>query len=264
MMASLPHDAFRHAFAQALCDPLEEAVRWQSDSWAAQAGFAVYRNTVTKACIDALAANFPVLQRLVGEAWFRGMAAAYVQAQPPRDGRLLLYGHALPDFVAQWAQDPALPYLGGVAQLDRWWTESHTGADAVAVSAADLSALPPQALPTSCLRPHPAARWAWFDEVPVYSIWRSHRESPQADPALDQIDWQGEGALLTRPGGTVLWAPLSRGGVCFLTACGAGRCLGEAAEEAALAEPGLDIAALLALCLSQGALTQVHTSKPCG
>jgi len=256
MMAALPHDAFRQAFAQALLGPADDPMPLQPGNWAAQPGFAVYRNTVAKACIDALAANFPVMQRLVGEAWFRGMAAAYLQAQPPRDGRLLLYGQGLPDFVTQWAKDRDVPYLGAVAQLDRWWTEAHAGADAVPVSAAQLSALPAEALAATCLQPHPAARWAWFDAVPVYSLWRSHRESPQADPLLGGITWQGEGALLTRPGGTVLWAPLSRGGVCFLAACNAGRCLSDAAAEAALAEPGLDLAALLALCLSQGALTK--------
>ena len=256
MKAALPHDAFRHAFAQALLDPEDEPARWQAGAWAAQPGFAVYRNTVAKACIDALAANYPVVLRLVGEAWFQGMAAAYLQAQPPRDGRLLLYGQGLPDFVAQWAPDRGVPYLGGVAQLDRFWTEAHTSADAEPVSADDLAALPADALTATRWRPHPAARWAWFDEVPVYSLWRCHRESPQADPLLGGIPWQGEGALLTRPGGTVLWAPLSIGGVCFLAACSAGRSLGEAAAEAVLAEPGLDLAALLALCLSQGALTK--------
>ena len=256
MTVTLPHDAFRHAFVQALLDPEDEPVRSQAGAWAGQPGFAVYRNTVAKACIDALAANYPVVQRLVGEAWFRGMAAAYLQAQPPRDGRLLLYGQGLPDFVSQWTPDKDVPYLGGVARLDRWWTEAHTSADAVPVSADDLSAMPAEALAATCLLPHPAARWAWFDEVPVYSLWCRHRESPQADPLLGDITWQGEGALLTRPGGTVLWAPLSRGGVCFLAACSAGRSLGEAAAEAALAEPGLDLAALLALCLSQGALTK--------
>ena len=256
MTATLPHDAFRHAFAHVLLDPMHEPVRWQAGAWAGQPGIAVYRNTVAKACIDALAANYPVVQRLVGEAWFRGMAAAYLQAQPPRDGRLLLYGQGLPDFVSHWTPDKDVPYLGGVAQLDRWWTEAHTSADAVPVSADDLSSLPAEVLAATCLLPHPAARWAWFDEVPVYRLWRRHRESPQADPLLGDITWQGEGALLTRPGGTVLWAPLSRGGVCFLAACSAGRCLSDAAAEAALAEPGLDLAALLALCLSQGALTK--------
>jgi short-subunit dehydrogenase len=57
MTAALPHDAFRHAFAHALIDPMDEPARWQADAWAAQPGFAVYRNTVAKACIDALAAN---------------------------------------------------------------------------------------------------------------------------------------------------------------------------------------------------------------
>jgi Putative DNA-binding domain len=32
-----------------------------------QPGFAVYRNTVMKGCIDALQANFPTVLRLVGE-----------------------------------------------------------------------------------------------------------------------------------------------------------------------------------------------------
>lgn len=254
MKAALPHDAFRCAFAQALLEPLDEPARWQAGTWGAQPGFAVYRNTVAKACMDALAANYPVVQRLVGEAWFRAMAAAYLQAQPPRDGRLLLYGEGLPDYLAQCTSDMGTPYLGGVAQLDRWWTEAHASADASAVSADDLATLPADALSSVCLKPHPAARWAWFDGVPAYSLWRCHRESPQADPALGGITWQGEGALLTRPGGTVLWAPLSRGGVSLMAACSAGRSLGEAAAEAALAEPGVDLAALFALCLSQGAL----------
>lgn len=258
MTAALPHDAFRQAFAQALLKPLDEPTQsqWPPGHWAAQAGFAVCRNTVAKACLDALAANFPVVLRLVGEDWFQGMAAAYLQAQPPQDGRLLLYGQGLPAFAVQWAPDRGAPYLGGVAQLDRYWTEAHTSADAEPVSADDLAALPADALTATHLRPHPATRWAWFDEMPVYSLWRCHRESPLADPLLGDIPWQGEGALLTRPDGTVLWAPLSRGGVCFLAACSAGHCLGEAAAEAAMAEPGLDLAALLALCLSQGALTK--------
>ena len=79
MTVTLSHDAFRHAFVQALLDPEDEPVRWQAGAWAGQPGFAVYRNTVAKACIDALAANYPVVQRLVGDAWFRGMAAAYLQ-----------------------------------------------------------------------------------------------------------------------------------------------------------------------------------------
>jgi hypothetical protein len=47
---------------------------------ACQPGFAVYRNTVMKGCIDALQANYPSVMRLVGEEWFRAAAALYVAA----------------------------------------------------------------------------------------------------------------------------------------------------------------------------------------
>lgn len=255
MKVAASHDAFRRALVQALLDPADEEARWQAGIWGAQPGLAVYRNTVTKACIDALAANFPVVLRLVGEPCFRDLAAAYLRAHPPRDGRLLLYGQGLPDFVARWSADWDLPYLCAVAQLDRAWTEAHTSADAQVVTAADLAAWPAERLAAECLWPHPAARWIWCDDAPAYSLWRCHRESPQADPPLTGIIWQGEGALLTRPGGTVRWAPLTRGGVRLLQACSAGLCLGAAAAEAAAAEPDLDLSALLVCCLSQGALT---------
>jgi hypothetical protein len=48
----------------------------------AAARFKVYRNTVLKGCVDALAANFPTVLRLVGEDWFRAAALIHVCAEP--------------------------------------------------------------------------------------------------------------------------------------------------------------------------------------
>ena len=44
----------------------------------AERRFAVYRNTVAAGLIEALRARFPVVERLVGEDFFRAMARAYV------------------------------------------------------------------------------------------------------------------------------------------------------------------------------------------
>ena len=41
------------------------------DALLAQPGFAVYRNTVAKGCIDALQANYPAVHALVGTDWLR-------------------------------------------------------------------------------------------------------------------------------------------------------------------------------------------------
>ena len=80
MSMTQPLRAFQEAFAQAL------QIGAMGDSTLAaltsQPGFAVYRNTVMKGCIDALAANYPAVARLVGDEWFRAAAAAFVQALP--------------------------------------------------------------------------------------------------------------------------------------------------------------------------------------
>ena len=48
-------------------------------------GFAVHRNTVLSGCIDALAANYPVVAALVGRDWFRDAAAACMAGRWPAD-----------------------------------------------------------------------------------------------------------------------------------------------------------------------------------
>ena len=237
--------SFQQDFSRALFAGSDAAA-----SLASQPGFAVYRNTVMKGCIDALEANYPAVVRLVGDEWFRSAAALYVRAEPPRDARLQRYGEGFAAFLRGFEPAAELPYLPFVAQLDRCWTESHVAADARPADAAWLASLAPESLASTVLRPHPAARWAWFDHLPAYSIWQRNRSD---DVAQDELVWQGEGALLTRPAADVKWSALARGGCAFLDACAAGRPLGEAAEAALGAEADIDLAALLSHLLQRGA-----------
>lgn len=218
---------------------------------ALQPAFAVYRNTVMSGCVDALQANFPSVARLVGLEWFRAAAALFVQAQPPDDGRLLMYGATFADFLAQFEPARDLPYLAGVARLDRLWIEAHTAKDAIAIDSAWLASLSPDELGAVRLRPHPAARWQMFDELPIYSIWATNREELET---ADETVWQGEGALLTRPVDAVSWRALARSGVAFLDSCALQCPLAQAAVAALEVDPGVNVAALLARLLSTGAL----------
>ena len=216
-----------------------------------QPGFAVYRNTVLKGCIDALQANYPTVCQLVGDDWFRAAAAVFARSQPPREGLLVDYGAGLADFLAGFAPAAELPYLSAVARLDRCWTECHLAADATAVDREWLAQQTADTLPLVHLRPHPAARWAWCDEHPAYALWQSHREGLHPNEALE---WTGDGALLTRPHAEVVWHPLSRVGTAFLDACADGRTLEAAATSALNAEPTADFAALISTLLDAGAL----------
>jgi Putative DNA-binding domain len=226
-----------------------------------QPGFSVYRNTVMKGCVDALQANFPAVLKLVGEEWFRAAAALHVRAQPPNDARLLRYGESFPGFLRDFPPAAELPYLEGVAQLDRFWTEAHAASDADTLAPSALVGFPPEQLGALVLTPHPAARWAWFDEQPIYTLWRRNREA-QGINEDDDLHWHSEGALITRPAGQVQWTSLDAAGVAFLDTCLAGESLALAAEAALAHDAHTDLAQLMALLLEAGAFsTQRNASN---
>ena len=252
-----PHDAFQQAFAEALFDP-SQAIHPTVRALAAQPAFAVYRNTVMRACIDALQANFSTVAQLVDEEWFRAAAALYVAADVPRDGRLLHYGGGFPNFLRGFEPAAELVYLPGVAQLDILWREAHAATDAPAADAVWVAQHTPEQIAGLALAPHPAARWAWFDEQPVFSIWERNRR--QGDLG-EELNWRGEGALLTRPHDTVNWHEITRAGCAFLDACAGGSCLADAAEHALAADPEADISAVFASLLRAGAFTGTSASS---
>ncbi|MDM0116203.1 DNA-binding domain-containing protein [Variovorax sp. J22R133] len=243
---------FQGSFASALfADPSEADA--QMANLIVQPAFAVYRNTVMKACIDALEANYPSVARLVGTEWFRSAAALHVAASPPTDGRLVQYGAGFPQFLRDFAPASQLPYLPGVAQLDRFWTESHIAADAPVLEPAILTRLAPEALGAAALAPHPATRWAFFADLPIFTIWQRNRTSGDDVATQDDITWHGEGALLTRTQDVVQWHIASAADCAFLDACAQGACLADAAEAAVAADQLVDLAALLSRLLQAGA-----------
>ncbi|WP_076997122.1 DNA-binding domain-containing protein [Variovorax sp. KK3] len=247
------HDAFAHAlFApDTVDDPAVQAL-------VAQPAFAVYRNTVMKGCIDALEANFPAVARLVGSEWFRAAAALHVAGHPPRDGRLLVYGDDFAAFLQAFEPAAGLSYLSGVARLDALWREAHAAGDAASLDTAWLARHEPDALAALVLRPHPATRWAWFDDQPVYSIWARNRS---AAPDESELAWRGEGALMTRPFDSVNWCGIDQPACAFLDACAGGEPLAAAAERALAVDADADIAALLASLLRAGAFTTTDHSR---
>lgn len=224
---------------------------------AAQPAFAVYRNTVMSGCVDALEANFPSVVRLVGEPWFRAVARDYATWQPPDHVSLLNYGRTFPDFLELNPAVRELPYLPGVARLDRLWIESHGAADAHCDSSF-LATLAPQALGATPVAPHPAARWRWFAGQPIFTIWSRNR-TDEAITGTPDLQWQGEGALLTRPGDAVQWRLASRSECAFLDACKAPCATLAGAAAATLAcQVDTDLAWLLAGLLAAGALVFPH------
>ena len=250
-MSTSALDAFQHTFWAGLWAPVHADAPALRAEWQGQPGWAIYRNTVIKGCVDTLLANYPAVATLVGEEWLRAAAAEYVTAHPPADRRMLFYGDGFEDFLASFPPAADLPYLGSVARLDRLWREAHAAAEAPRLLPGSLAALAASELQTLVLQPHPSARWAWFADLPAGALWRAAREHWN-DP--NPPAWQGDGLLLTRhTNGAVQWQPLGTGGAALLDACAQGQPLPEAADAALNTDPALDLTALLHALLAAGA-----------
>ena len=160
---------------------------------------AVYRNTVIRGAVEALRANYPVVEQIVGTEMFEGIAVDFAATCPPRTPVLALYGGELADWLhhQSWASD--LPYLPDVARVERLRVESLLAPDAEPLAdlhrRTDFSGLKVQL--------HPAARFAWLS-TPGMSIWLAHQQSMAADIAPD---WKAEGALFVRPTAFIMHAP---------------------------------------------------------
>jgi hypothetical protein len=208
---------------------------------------AVHRNTATKAARDALEANFPVVAALVGGEAFAACASAYVEAVPPSEPRLCLYGEHFPAFIDAWVPFHPEPYVASVAVIERLVVEALFAADqpvldAVAI-AADLD-------PDAVLRWHPATRTMQMSG-PAASIWLAHQPGAAAD-AFDAIIWSSEIVLVTRPSDAVEVRVVDGATRAFL----AGATLTSAASNAA--GKGGDVATIFATLLAAGAFATQH------
>jgi len=157
---------------------------------------ALYRRNMRATQHDALAATYPVVRRLVGEAFFRVVALDYLRAWPSRSGNLDELGGELAGFVAAYAPAADLAYLADVARLEWACHESALAADAPALDTAALAQVPAERQGAIHLRLHPSVRRV-ESEYPVVEIWEANQ--PDRDGSL-LGDVVAERALVWRAG----------------------------------------------------------------
>jgi len=90
---------------------------------------AVYRNGFLRACIEALRASYPVVEMLVGEDYFSGLAHGYVAVHPPKESSFTVYGKQFPRYLQQQLEQHQLAYLADFARLDQAWMRAYFAGD---------------------------------------------------------------------------------------------------------------------------------------
>ncbi len=160
--------------------------------------FNVYRNNRIVGLRDALGSTFAVTRQLVGDAFFAGMARAFIEEQPPETPVLSAYGGALPEFISRFSPARELPFLADLARLEWLANEAYGAADAANAEIGLLGDVPAERLGDASIVLHPAVRLLRSD-WPVFSIWVAHQGGEDAN-ALAAIDWSEEAGAVIRPG----------------------------------------------------------------
>ncbi len=213
------------------------------------AGIGVYQNTVAKGLIDALRANYPTVERLVGTEWFDSVARRYSLEQLPEQPSLTLYGISFPDFLLTIESAEPFPYLTAVAQLDRCWTEVFFAPQAPVLRAATLQALSPEQLQHLQLQLHPATRVKQVAHSAA-TIWQ-HNRPPALRLESLEVTGDVEFVVFTRRNGAIVLDFLSCAEHEFLCLISAGSSLGDALLAVLASHPDTG-AVMLARLISLG------------
>lgn len=213
----------------------------------AQGAMAVYRNTVLNGAVEAMRANYRVVEQIVGEEMFEAVAVDFATECPPRRPVMALYGERFADWLETqpWIAD--LPYLADVARVERLCIESLMAADAIPVAIDEIRG---DDLAALALELHPALRFSWLS-TPAMSIWLAHQR-PFASPLSPE--WKAEGALFARPSTAIMHSPrIGRAAHRLLFGIRLGETVGQALAAAARLYPDENCRALFTSLVNLGA-----------
>jgi hypothetical protein len=247
--------ATQNLFARALLEA-EHALPDGLTAWNSarpERRFAVYRNNVASALIGALASRFPVTEKIVGEAFFAGLAQAFIAEHPPKSALLLGYGDDLAEFVEAFGPAAELTYLPDIIRLEAARSRAYHAADQMPLEPRKLEGLNGDVLAALKFVFHPSVSVV-SSIHPIVTIWAMNAGEMELSPIEP---WCGEDALVVRPHLTVEIKRLPPGGARFLTSLISGETFVAAAEIALDAEPAFDLAANLAGALQSGAVTAI-------
>jgi hypothetical protein len=195
------------------------------ESGALAPGLEVYRRGMRGNHAGALTATYPVVTRLVGEAFFDEAARAYAAAHPSSSGDLNQYGGHFAAFLAAYPHAASLPYLPDVARLEWACHECEQAPDAAPFDFAALAAVAPAAHGGLRFTLHPSVRLV-ASAHPIVSIHAANAPERDGTPQRTQ---GAEHALVHRVEGRARVQDCGQAGFELLQALARGARLGDTA-----------------------------------
>lgn len=237
---------FAHALFDGAIERMEAHI--EDHGIAGAARLDIYRNNLREGFIKALALGFPVLERLVGKAFFRHLALDLLKSHPSRAGNLHHIGAPFPGFLAKRFEHTEYACFADVASLEWAHQEALVAPDAPTLSANDLRSVDPALYELLRFDLHPAVRLVQSD-YPIIRIWRANQADAAASDTID-LGSGGDSVLVLRAPECIEFHRIRTGDFAFLFALSRGENLGAAFEAAHAADVEFDLGTALRRGLS--------------
>ena len=217
---------------------------------------AIYRNNTLAGLTEALRALYPVVNRLVGDGFFKRLALAYLNSRPPTSACLLTFGGEFAELIAEFADARGLAYLPDIARLEWFFHEAYHAENDSTLALPDLARVDPADYARLAFKIHPSARFM-ASPYPLDSIWRANQPDSAGEEWVD-LDRGGCRLLLFRPDTEVSMSRLSEADYLCLSALAAGDSLLQAVDKTLAKQPDFALRALLRDGVSTGWLTDFY------
>lgn len=241
-------------FAAALFDPGagRGAPGIRADGISPALRLAFYRTNVLENYRKALAATYPVIERLVGRGCFLHLAGEYARRHASRSGDVGMHGEHFADFLERHALARDLPYLADMARLEWAIEESFYEADRGPLPLERLESVPQEHV--AALRFHLAPSCRMLRSIyPVHRIWEISQPQHVGDERVDLASG-GVELLVRREGYAVAVDTLPAGAFAMLDALRAGYGLSEAFAYAVALDESFDPGGFLQQHIASGVL----------
>jgi hypothetical protein len=217
----------------------------------------VYRNNARETFRKTLSATYPVVQRLVGDACFRGIAAHFMREFPSRAGDLGLFGAELAILLDIYYRDTDFAYLPDVARLEWACAGVETAADSAPFDLLELASVHEEGHAALRFALRPCIRLV-SSRYPVLKIWHANQAD---DVAPVDLGAGGERVLVARSGKGLRLEALDAGTFAFAQSLADGEPLADALDAGCAVAHGFDAGASLGLLARLDALAGFRTSS---
>jgi len=157
----------------------------------------IYRNAYRFRLIEALASNYPILQKYLGDELFQELATLYINAHPSTFKSIRWFGDQLENFLQGHDKYSEFPYLAELSKLEWHMTLTFDAPDRELIGMETIMLTPPDDWSIMKFVLHPSVYLLDF-QWNVIQIWQQlSQDNPPPEPIqyeslIPYIFWRKE------------------------------------------------------------------------